>query len=189
MEKNERSIRIRVMLDEKTYTDFSIFNAFNVHKSLKQPIYFMIIMLIFSIICFVSGRPQSALFGAALLIAGLALPVYYVLRFNASTRASIKEHGLPREAYELLLTDDTVEIQSLAMGGNSVTLKWSELYHAYRNESCIYLYALPQRAFLLPDDQADNACPDEVWNWITARLDATKANDVRKASVQSRATA
>ena len=180
MANEKSSLFIRVMLDAKTFTDFSVFNTFKRNKSLKQPLLFMGIMFVFAIVCFVTGRPQSISTGLILIVVGLALPGYYLLRFIGSTRASIKAHGLPRLAYELSLTDSAAEIKSLAEGGDSITIPWKDFYHAYRDMNCIYLYTMPQRAFLLPNGQAEGASAEEVWTWITAHMAAEKTSDIRK---------
>ena len=172
-------IRIRVMLDEKTFTDFARFNTFKLQKSMKQPLRFCAVMLVFSLICIVTGRPQSITTAALLSLAGVGMPVYQQLRFKYSTRKSIRTFGLPREAYELVLGEREVSIQSLAQGGNTASLKWKEFHHVYRVDGCIYLFAMPQRAFLLPDGQAEDADADELWKWITRHMNKDKVSDMR----------
>jgi len=172
-------IRIRVHLDEKTFTDFAVFNTFKLNKTLKQPLLFCAIMLAFAVVCLLIRRQQSVMTAVVLAAVGVGMPVYHILRFRFSTRKSIQSSGLPREAYELILGEQDVSIQSLAAGGNSVTLKWKEFHHAYRVQNCIYLYAMPQRAFLLPDGQADDADADAVWQWITRHINKTKFTDMR----------
>lgn len=172
-------IRIRVMLDEKTFTDFAKFNAFRLKKGMKQPILFCITMFAFSVISLFTHKPQSVITAVVLTIIGTSLPMYHIFRFNYSTRKSVRASGLPREAYELILGEQKVNIQSLAPGGNNVTLNWKEFHHAYRTQKCIYLYAMPQRAFLLPDGQAESASADEVWRWITQHIGKDKTTDVR----------
>ena len=182
MTAKKDNIFIRVVLDPKTFTDFSVFNTFIRNKNLKQPLLFMGIMILFAVVCFLSGKPQGTMTGIILTIAGLALPAYSLLRFIGSTRASIKAHGLPRAAYEILLTGNTAEIKSLAESGDSVSIKWEDFHHAYRNTHCIYLYLMPQRAFLLPDGQAEGASTEEVWDWLVTHMETEKISDVRKSA-------
>lgn len=172
-------IKIRVHLDEKTFTDFVAFNTFKLNKTMKQPIAFCCIMLVFALICILTNRPQSVMTALILSAAGLGLPLYRLIHFKLSTRKSIRTSGLPRDAYELILGEREVSIQSLAEGGNSASLKWKEFHHVYRVKDCIYLYAMPQRAFLLPDGQAQDANADEVWKWITRHMNKDKATDMR----------
>ena len=57
--------------------------------------------------------------------------------------------------------------------GEIVTVPWKDADSAYRRKGCIYLYAGPQRAFLLPDGQAD--APDEaVWQAVARGLGEEK---------------
>ena len=96
----------------------------------------------------------------------------YGLSFLLSVSASIKAQKLPRPAYELVLSnqEDGVFIRSLAAGKDeSITLRWDSLHAIHRARGCIYLYAIPTKAFLLPDGQAD-ASPDEVWAMITRNV-------------------
>lgn len=179
MENKNDHILIRVYLDAKTFTDFTAFNTFKLQKTMKQPLLFCVIMLLFSAFCLLTRRPQSVMTAAVLSAAGVGLPAYHLLRFKYSVYKSIKTNHLPREAYELLLGERDVCIQSLAQGGNSATLKWKEFHHAYRVKGCIYLYAMPQRAFLLPDGQAENADADRVWKWITRHMNKDKTTDMR----------
>ena len=50
-----------------------------------------------------------------------------------------------------------------------MSLEWKNIHAAWRDKGCIYLYATPARAFLLPDGQAD-APPQELWAFLATHL-------------------
>jgi len=57
--------------------------------------------------------------------------------------------------------------------------EWDKLHGAYRFDECIYLYVLSNKAFLLPDGQAD-ADSDALWQLFSNMLPPKNIQDRRK---------
>lgn len=168
-------------IDEKTFRRFAYFDTFSLKKRYRKPLLFAAIMLAFALCCLVllGGRPQARLIGGVLLAVGVLLPAAYFLSFALSVRAQVKAMKLSaaREAYRLTMTGEGVEIAS-ADGKERVQREWKQVYGAYRVKGCIYLYAHPTRAFLLPDGQA-SAAPDDVFAFLAKRIGPNRTQDCR----------
>lgn len=174
------TITIRVKMDRKTLRSFALFDTFLLKKQWKKPIGFAAILLVFAVICFLSGKNQSTLLGVVLLIVGLGLPVVYVSMFLSQVKEKAKKMRLdpPRKVYTLTLSPDGVNIHNDMKVENDVHLPWNKIPAAFRMRSAVYLYAAPTKAFILPDGQAD-ASPAEVWDYLVKHLPEGRTN-VRK---------
>lgn len=170
------TITIHVKLDASTFRHFAMFDTFRLKRGAIRPIVFTLILLAFSVACFVSGKEQSALMGSVLLVVGLGLPLVYFGSFFAQLNGQVKRQKLKpaRNAYTLTLSPEGVRVRNDVKTEEELVLGWEQLYAAYRAKNCIYLYATPARAFLLPAGQAD-APDDELWAMLAARMPKGKA--------------
>ncbi|MBN1777246.1 MAG: hypothetical protein JW811_03910 [Clostridiales bacterium] len=174
-----QTITIPVKLDKATFRRFASFDTFRRQQRWRMPVWFLLIMLGFSMfLYFQTDKPQAALIATVLLLIGLGLPVIYFTSFYLTLRQNVKKHKLPRRAYTLRLTGSEVYIRSEINSGEELTLNWNQLFAAYRVKGAVYLYVLPTRAFLLPDGQADIP-DDELWAFISKRL-RDKSRSLRK---------
>ncbi|MDL2206226.1 YcxB family protein [Eubacteriales bacterium OttesenSCG-928-N13] len=167
-------IQITVTLEPKTFRRFAIYDTFKRLKRWRMPVVFALIMLAFAAICFaMRDRAQSMLLGSVLAAVGLGLPIVYFGMFFASLNANVKSQKLPKKVYQLSLSGEPngVVVQSLTDQNERMELKWESLFAAYRDKECIYLYIVPSKAFLLPDDQA-TATPDELWAFLQRHMPA-----------------
>lgn len=175
----DQAIHIPVTLDKATFKRFATFDTFRRQQRWRTPVWFMVILLGFSVyLFFQTDKPQSALIATVLLLIGLGLPVIYFSSFYLTLRENVKKHGLPRHAYTLRLSDTEVNIRSGVNRDEELTLGWNQLFAAYRVRGAVYLYVLPTRAFLLPDGQAD-VPDDQLWAFIQKRL-KDKCRSLRK---------
>lgn len=175
----ETSIHIPVNLDKATFRRFATFDTFRRQQRWRTPVWFMLILLAFSVyLFFQTDKPQSGLIATVLLCIGLGLPVIYFSSFYLTLRENAKKHRLPRLAYTLTLTDSEVRIRSDVSQDEELTLHWNQLFAAYRVKGAVYLYVLPTRAFLLPDGQAD-APDEELWALIEKKL-SNKCRSLRR---------
>jgi len=96
--------------------------------------------------------------GAVLLFLGLGLPAYRVSRIlraiNLQTR--ILDLKNPKPVYSLKLTKapDGIEVTNHGDGDEPLRYEWKSIHGVYRVKGCVYLYVLPEKAYLLPDGQA-----------------------------------
>lgn len=165
-------ITIRVKMDGPTFRRFAMYDTFKKNKRWKSPAIFASIMGAAAIVCFIMNHVDGAvMLGTVLAVIALGMPAVYVGSYLSSVSSSIRAQKLPRYVYEVVLSDteDGVYIRSLNVKNEHMTLKWKQMHTAHRAKDCIYLYALPNKAFLLPNGQAD-ASTDEVWAMIERNM-------------------
>ena len=174
------SITVVSRIGAKAFRRFAYFDTFRLKKRYRAPAGFMAIMLAFAVICFVAaanGKPQATMIGCVLLVMGLLLPLAYFLMFELSVRAQTRDMKQPRKAYTLTLSEE-LSIAS-ADGKEHVNLPWKKVYGAYRDHGCVYLYAHPTKAFLLPDGQA-SVSPDELFAFLEGHIGPKRTQDCRR---------
>ena len=166
-----REIRIPVRVDAKTFRHFALFDTFVKKKSWIRPMVFAVILLAFSVVALLSGKPQSGMIAAVLLVIGIGLPVVYFGMFlsQVGTQAEKQKLGKGKAVYTVTLRMNDFFVVNNQRQGEALTVTWQEADRAYRSRHCIYLYANPQRAFLLPAGQA-NASDDEVWQTLVRQM-------------------
>lgn len=174
MEK--QTITVPARIDAGTFRRFALFDTFVRQKRWRSPALFAAILLAASGVClaFGTGRRGAGLLSAVLALVALGLPAAYVGSFLLSVRKQGKRLGLDgaRVIYTLRLSGDGVLTTS---GREQSELPWERVFCAYRAAGCVYLYAAPQRAFLLPEDGQGDA----VWALMTRHLPPEKCVDRR----------
>ena len=172
---DRQSIVIPVRLDEKTFRRFARFDMLRLRKRWVKPALFALILCAFAFVALFSRRPESGLIAAVLLSVGLGLPIVYVGMFlsQVNLQADKWKLGKGRPVYTVTLRSRDFTVISDQKAGEAVTVDWKDAAQAFRMPGCIYLYASPAKAFLLPDGQAD--APDrDVWAMIMTHLGADK---------------
>lgn len=162
MEK--QTITVHVKMDAPTFRRFAVFDTLRLRKRWQRPALFCAILMVFAVICFIVQKEQSVLIGCVLALVGLGFPLVYFGTFFSQVGAQIEAQKLdkPRAVYTLRFDSEGVHITNDRKAEPRVDLLWENAYAAFRVKGCIYLYATPAKAFLLPDGQAD-ATPDELW--------------------------
>ena len=174
---SRQSIVVPVRLDEKTFRRFARFDMLRLRKRWVKPALFALILCAFAFVALFSRRPQSGMIAAVLLTVGLGLPIVYVGMFLSQVNMQAEKWNLGKgkDVYTVTLRRRDFTVVSAAKQGEALTLPWSEAKHAYRMRGCIYLYASPVKAYLLPDGQA--SAPDtEVWEMIRQGLGPEKCH-------------
>ncbi len=170
----DRSFPARIT--PEIFQDFAWFDMLRRQRRYRAPLIFFLIMAGFSIICFLTvGRLNGALLiGCVLLGVGLVLPLGWLLSFFLSVRAEAKRLKLSRApvAYTLHLTDAGLSVSN---GKEKADFKWEQLHGAFRLRRCVCLYVAPQKAFLLPTGELEDA--DALWGEICARLPGEKTRN------------
>ncbi len=172
---SHQTIVIPVRLDEKTFRRFARFDMLRLRKRWVKPALFALILCAFAFVALISRKPQSGLIAAVLLAVGLGLPIVYVGMFlsQVNLQADKWKLGKGRPVYTVTLRSRDFTVLSEQKAGETVTVDWKDAAQAFRMPGCIYLYASPAKALLLPDGQAD--VPDEeVWAKIMTHLGADK---------------
>lgn len=173
-------MKIEVYLDDKMFRRFSYFDTFRRRKAWRAPMTFASIMGAFALVCFLFAHMEGAiLLGSVLLIVGLGMPVTYLLSFHLSVNKQASALGLarPKLVYTLQMNANS-KMFSVDNGREHVDLKWGDVYRIYRSSSAAYLYATPQRAFILPYSCIDNPT-DTLWPLVKSKMPEEKIIDLR----------
>ena len=173
-------LKINVTVDDKIFRGFAFFDSLRRKRIWVLPVIFASMMSAFALACFaMRGRAEQAvMLGCVLLTIGLGLPAAYMRMFFKSIREQIKIMGLerPRSVYSLRLSREPDGVQ-VTIKDKSARYEWDGLFGAYRVRGCIYLYVEKNKAFLLPDGQAEGGA--DVWPFLTDVLPAEKLRDCR----------
>lgn len=168
------TITVPVHMTPKVFRHFAYHDTFRVHKNLKNPLIFALLMIAFAAVCFIfrDRAAQAVLLGGVLLGVGLLLPFAYWLMFELSVRQQIKKMALAKSplVYTLALGSRQNGITVTGTHGEPpVHLDWAKLYRIIRAKDCFYLYATPQKAFLIPNEQVPLS-PDEFARFLHDRI-------------------
>ena len=165
----EKQLLIPSRVDADTFIRFGLFDTFRLQKRWRLPALFALILCAAAVVCLVSGRTGGNLLGGILLLVGLGLPAAYAANFLFSLKQQARRLKLDGEriVYTLRFQQEGVHVTA---GQQENDFSWEQLHHAYRVPGCVYLYAAPRKAFLLPDSGQEEA----VWPQITAHLPPEK---------------
>jgi len=151
---SNESVTVNVVMNDKIFYKFSKFESFRRRKAYLTPLIFATILTVSAIIFLFMG---GALPGAVLLFVGLGLPAYRISRILRAINAQIRILDLrnPKTVYSLHFTDisNGIEVTNHGEGDDPLRYEWSSIFGVYRVKRCIYLYVLPEKAYLLPDGQ------------------------------------
>lgn len=173
-------VTVNVMLDEKTFRKFVVFNYLNRERRWISPFIFTCIMSTCACLCFIMRHTaeHAVLLGCVLLLLGLGLPAFHLWSFFSLIKSQVKAYKLekPQPVYSLKLSDEPDGVYVTNPGGESAQYEWSTLHSAYRVAGCVYLYVSANKAFLLPDGQAEEGT-DALWSMLTGMLPPKKLHD------------
>ena len=171
-------ITIPVRLDEKTFRRFARFDMLVLRKRWVKPMVFALILCAFAVVALISRLPQSGMIAAVLLAVGLGLPIVYIGMFLSSVNMQASRWKLEkgRNVYTVQLTEEGFRVINDRKQENTGIVPWEKAAQAFRRKDCIYLYATPAKAFLLPNGQAD-APDDAVWACIRKGLGAGQCKE------------
>lgn len=171
----KKNITVHVKMDRKILRSFAVFDTFVLKKQWRRPAVFSLIMLAFAMVClFFVQKDQHVLIGSVLLAIALALPFAYVFMFLSGVKEQAKRLKLPRRVYTLVINHSGISITNDAKQEAPVWLEWNRVHALHRARKAIYLYAAPNKAFILPEGQAD-ASVDELWQMMTECVKASRA--------------
>ena len=173
-----QSITVQVRLDEKTFRRFARFDMLSLRRKWVKPVVFALILCAFAAVALISRLPQSGMIAAVLLAVGLGLPIVYIGMFlsQVNMQASKWRLGKGRNVYTVKLTEEGFQVTNPRKQENTGLIPWEKAAQAFRRKDCIYLYATPAKAFLLPNGQAD-APDDAVWAYIRNGIGSQKSRE------------
>lgn len=158
------SVRYGVCMDQKTFRAFALYDTFILKKHARLPVIFFCVMAAFAAVALFSGKPQSGLIAAVLLAVGLGMPAIYAGTFvhQVKKKGQALKLGTPRAVYTVTLTREDITVHNDLKAEEDVHLDWHHLYRVIRRKNCFYLYAVPQKAFILPDRDADCGAAEAI---------------------------
>ena len=177
---NSEPITINVIIYADVYYKFYIFEKFFRTKGLLKIVFFACFLGAIGIL---SLTRDATFLGIVLLIIGLGLPIANIWGFFNAIKMQIKAFKLenPTPVYSLSFSNspDGIEITNHGGGDEPLYYEWNNIHGVYRVDGCIYFYVLPNKAFLLPDNQA-SVSTDKLWQLFVNLLPANKLHDKRK---------
>ena len=171
-------ITVPVKLDEKTFRTFARYDMLRLRRRWVRPAVFALLLCAFAVVALLTRLPQSGMIAAVLLVIGLGLPVVYIGMFlsQVNLQAAQWKLGKGRAVYTVQLSEQGFQVTNDRKQENTGLVPWEQAAQAIRRKGCIYLYATPAKAFLLPNGQAD--APDEaVWEMIRRGLGDGKCRE------------
>lgn len=170
-----RSIFIPVHLDPPALRRFCAFDAFVLRRRWFWPVMIGMVLITLSLGGLLQLVPMAETSAGLMMGLGLAVPLVAFGLYLILIEAQVARQGLKQKPlmYTLTLTPEGVAVTGAQGDHSPVRLSWEGLWGAFRRRGCIYLYATPQRAFILPDGQA-SAAPEEVWRWMVRYMGAGK---------------
>lgn len=169
---------VHTQIDAPTFRAFAVFDSLRLRKRWRAPVLFALILLISAAVCFSLRQraDQAAMLAVVLTVVGVGLPAAYFLSFFLSVGKQIKNLGLkqaPMEAYTVSMDEQGVEVSTEKQ---KASLRWNQVFGIYRVKGCIYLYATAERAYLLPDGQAEGGA-GALWAFLTRHMPANRTTD------------
>ena len=160
-------ITVPVKLDAGTFRRFACYDAFRKQRRWIRPAVFSFLFLAFAFIALLAKKEESGMIAAVLLVIGIGLPVIWLGIFLSQVNIQAEKFRLApdRIVYTVILSDQGIRVENNLREEEPLTLPWSHEWQAIRHKRCTYLYVAAQKAFLLPEGQAD-ASDHEMWKMI-----------------------
>lgn len=158
--KAQKDVDICVKIDDASYRTFVVFDLLRHQKRWQRPLVFMVIMLGSAGICLsqIGTKQGAGLLCAVLSLVGLGLPAIYFGQFfhGLSRQCKALTKAGPTTAYRLRLTAAGLDVWmpgEMDRPQPPHSYAWAQMHRVYRTADAVYLYAQPNKAFLLPAAQ------------------------------------
>lgn len=165
-------MKMSVMLDEKVFRAFTIFDILKRRKYWKSPVIFASIMTFSAIVCFLMHDVDGAvLLGTVLAVIGLGMPVIYFTTFFRSLGRQVKLQKLdpPRNVYDIELSEKADGI-IVSNGKEKASYRWKDAWKAYKDKKAVYLFITYDRGFILPYSSMKEGKTDEWWALVSGQM-------------------
>ena len=181
-----RDIRIRVRLNAKQFRSYCAFDTFRIRRRHLPVLIIAAVLFTLGLADLLFSKGASGTVAGLLIGLAIAVPMVIFGLYMIQIEAQVSRQGLSstQEMYALHLCDDDVQISGLHRSAGSVRVPWSDFWAAYRAKGAVYLYASEQRAFILPDGQADVG-DAQLWEFICSHMSAERCFDAYRAQRDS----
>lgn len=166
-----KPIEIHVRLDANTFRRYCAFDTFRRQRRWFPPVMAGMLLITLALAGLLNIIPMGESAAGVLMGLGIAVPLVAFGLYAIQVEAQIANRKLREapEVYALRFADDGVRVADGQKPESSVTLGWDQLWAAFRRQDCVYLYATPDRAFILPNGQAD-AADEAVWKCLKRNM-------------------
>ena len=170
-----KKIDISVRLDAKTFRRYCAFDTFRRQRRWYWPVLAAMLLITVSMAGLFGVVRLSESASGVLMGLGIAVPLVVFGLYAIQIEAQIAAQHLKQspEVYRLQLSDQGVRVCGAQQNGAPVDLPWDKLWAAFRRPDCVYLYVNPERALILPDDQA-GVTPQALWRFLQEHLGAER---------------
>ena len=172
-------INIHVKINPSIYRSFCHFDTFRRQRRWSVPLLVSLLLSSLSLLLLFL-RPEGAETIAAVFLGlSLSVPMIVFGLYFIQIQAQISSLGLKNvpEIYYLRLLPACLVVHNARQNDTEIRLPWKDLWGAFRTKNSIYLYVRPERAFILPDGQAD-VSPEELWTFLQTCLGKGKCRTV-----------
>ena len=166
-----KPIESHVRLDAKTFRRYCAFDTFRRQRRWFPPVLVGMLLITLALAGLLNIIPMGESAAGVLMGLGIAVPLVVFGLYAIQVEAQIANRKLKEapEVYALRFADDGVRVADGQNPESSVTLGWDQLWAAFRRRDCVYLYATPDRAFILPNGQA-NVADEAVWKCLNRNM-------------------
>lgn len=145
----EKDLTVSVHMTPKLYRNFTLYDTYLRQKRWRQLALFAGILLISAALCLYK---KGYLLSVVLVLIALGLPaanIQNAVRFInlQCDRAHLADKPL---AYTLTFTPENIRVQA---GNEETSYRRDSIHKVIFRSSAIYLYVLPDKAYLLPEEE------------------------------------
>lgn len=168
-------ISIPVILTEKQFKDFIIFDSMKKQRRWKSTVSLTVILFTLATLCYASleSLPKLEMAGNILVMFSVLIPTNYFRSFYSSVKKETEKMNLrpARQVYTINLSTSSNGIHYFYLDQKTAAgqYSWKSIEGAWRTKNAIYLYVTPQQALLIPNTIT---VPDyeTVWQFIKSNL-------------------
>ena len=175
-----KPIDIHVRLDAATFRRYCGFDALRRRRLWYWPALIGLGLMCVASFLLLRGQGDGTTAGV-LMGLGIAVPAGAFALYALQIEAQIVSQNLKSAppVYSLRLAPEGLRVVNDRKDEKPVELPWDRVWAAFRRKGAVYLYVTPQRAFILPDGQADTT-DAAVWRALRAYLGDEKCVDAIK---------
>lgn len=164
-------IFIRVRLGAGQFRSFCAFDTFRIKRRHLPALIVTVILLTLGVAALLFGNSSSGTLAGILTGLALAVPMVLTGLYVIQIESQVSAQGLKAspEVYALRLGENGVTITGVHRSSGSAHLDWNSVWAAYRVRGAIYLYVSEERAFILPDGQA-NEDSARIWDFLRTQM-------------------
>lgn len=175
-----KPIEIHVRLDARTFRRYCAFDALRRRRAWFMPVLIAMLAITAAVGLLLFGHGQESLAGV-LMGLGIAVPLIFFGLFLIQVEVQVSRQKLKDAppVYSLTLKPEGLGVRNDQKEESEIELPWEKLWAAFRNTDAIYLYATPERAFILPNGQA-GVSDDQLWSALCRYLGKERCLPVHK---------